>query len=157
MYKPSDEETMKLRQRSHTNRLIVLCLSFMVYVQWHSKRSSLRLSFIIWREIIRFGLVSFGPLPSELLSDGSVCDLSGALVASLCVCLPSVGGVGGLYASLLSSSDSSSANTTPGHSCLRHYDLRQPAEQNNQPTTKKGKKTVCQENRLDTHCLKEKE
>ena len=66
-----------------------------------------------------------------------------------------------LYASLLSSSDSSSANTTPGHSCLRHSDLQQPAERNRTTSLQqkeKEKKTACQENRLDTHhCLKEKE
>ena len=58
----------------------------------------------------------------------------------------------GDYASLLSSSDSSSANTTPGHSCLRHSDLQQPAEQNRTTSLQqKEKKTACQENMLDTH------
>ena len=131
MYKPSDEETMKLRQRSHTNRLIVLCLSFMVYVQWHSKRSSLRPSFIIWREITRFGLVSFGPLPSELLSDGSVCDLSGALVAS--VCLPS------LLLRLIVGQHHSGPQLSP---TLRPTTTSR-TEQNNQSTTKRREKKNC--------------
>ena len=141
MYKPSDEETMKLRQRSHTNRLIVLCLSFMVYVQWHSKRSSLRPSFIIWREIIRFGLVSFGPLPSELLSDGSVCDLSGALVASLCVCLPLWGVWGGLcLPSLLLRLIVGQHHSGPQLSPTLRPTTTSRTEQNNQSTTTKRKK-----------------
>ena len=135
-------------KKNHYHCVVVCLPIFLSSVQWHSKRSSLRPSFIIWREITRFGLVSFGPLPSELLSDGSVCDLSGALVASLCVCLPS------LLLRLIVGQHHSGPQLSP---TLRPTTTSR-TEQNNQSTTKRReKKTACQENRLDTHCLKEKE